>query len=255
MSAYNDQIFALWAQGKVDEGDAVSTGPKWNVCYVLDQAMTGLEKSVDARAATTRADARSAQNTATTVAVTVTLVAVLIGCAVAYAAVRRITRGVRAVQDGLERVAAGDLSVRLSVQGDDEIGRMATALNTAAGTMAAGAEEMSARLREIASNAAEASAVADKAVSAAVTTTATVAKLGESSTEIGNVVKVITSIAEQTNLLALNATIEAARAGERLARASRWSRTRSRSWLRRRRRRPRTSPGGSRPSRATRLPR
>jgi methyl-accepting chemotaxis protein len=40
------------------------------------------------------------------------------------------------------------------------------------------------------------------------------ARLGESSTEIGNVVRVITSIAEQTNLLALNATIEAARAGD-----------------------------------------
>src|SRR3954471_23091410 len=81
-------------------------------------------------------------------------------------------------------------------------------------TVAAGAEEMGASIREIAANAAEASQVANKAVAAAAATTATVAKLGESSAEIGNVVKVITSIAEQTNLLALNATIEAARAGE-----------------------------------------
>jgi methyl-accepting chemotaxis protein len=81
-------------------------------------------------------------------------------------------------------------------------------------TVAAGAEEMGASIREIASNAAEASEVAFRAVTAAEVTTATVAKLGESSVEIGNVVKVITSIAEQTNLLALNATIEAARAGE-----------------------------------------
>jgi len=81
-------------------------------------------------------------------------------------------------------------------------------------TVAAGAAQMGVSIREIAGNAAEASEVATQAVRAAASTTGTVAKLGDSSAEIGNVIKVITSIAEQTNLLALNATIEAARAGE-----------------------------------------
>ncbi len=39
-------------------------------------------------------------------------------------------------------------------------------------------------------------------------------KLGESSTQIGEIISVIDDIADQTNLLALNAAIEAARAGE-----------------------------------------
>jgi methyl-accepting chemotaxis protein len=56
--------------------------------------------------------------------------------------------------------------------------------------------------------------VASIAVSEAARATETIRQLGESSAEIGNVIKLITSIAEQTNLLALNATIEAARAGD-----------------------------------------
>jgi methyl-accepting chemotaxis protein len=81
-------------------------------------------------------------------------------------------------------------------------------------TVAASAEEMSASVTEIAKSTSEAARVAASAVRVADETTATIGRLGESSTEIGQVLKVITTIAQQTNLLALNATIEAARAGE-----------------------------------------
>jgi methyl-accepting chemotaxis protein len=81
-------------------------------------------------------------------------------------------------------------------------------------SVASASEEMQASIREISKNANDSARVAKNAVSMANSTNDTMRKLGESSREIGNVIKVITSIAQQTNLLALNATIEAARAGE-----------------------------------------
>jgi methyl-accepting chemotaxis protein len=170
----------------------------------------------------------------------------------------------------VEAATSGDLTKRVTVCGDDPIGRMGTGLekffgdlrrsvasiadnatalacaseelssvsnvmNTNAeetssqanvvsaaseqvsnnvSTVATGIDEMNAAIREIAVNALEASRVSQQAVSVANHTNETIAKLGESSLEIGKVVNVITSIAEQTNMLALNATIEAARAGE-----------------------------------------
>lgn len=81
-------------------------------------------------------------------------------------------------------------------------------------SVSTGASEMTSTIQSIAGNAIEAAKVATSAVSSAKTADGTVAKLGQSSAEIGLVIKVITAIAQQTNLLALNATIEAARAGE-----------------------------------------
>jgi methyl-accepting chemotaxis protein len=96
----------------------------------------------------------------------------------------------------------------------DVVSKAAQAVSQNLQTVATGADEMGSTIKEIAKNATEAAKVATSAVKVAEATTATVSKLGDSSTEIGQVIKVITSIAQQTNLLALNATIEAARAGE-----------------------------------------
>jgi len=81
-------------------------------------------------------------------------------------------------------------------------------------TVATATEEMSASIQEIAKNATEAARVATEAMKTAAETNSVVSKLGDSSAEIGQVIKVITSIAQKTDLLALNATVEAARAGE-----------------------------------------
>jgi methyl-accepting chemotaxis protein len=81
-------------------------------------------------------------------------------------------------------------------------------------TVAAATEELSISIREIASQVAQSSSIAERAVVDAQRTNGIVQMLAGSAEKIGHVVQLINSIASQTNLLALNATIEAARAGE-----------------------------------------
>jgi methyl-accepting chemotaxis protein len=94
--------------------------------------------------------------------------------------------------------------------------------------MSAGIQQIAANTNQVAAQSAQAANKAkegDKAVVKAVTqmvqventvntSAQVVAKLGERSKEIGQIVDTISGIAGQTNLLALNAAIEAARAGE-----------------------------------------
>lgn len=81
-------------------------------------------------------------------------------------------------------------------------------------SVATSLEEMVASIKDIARSTNESSEMTKNTLTKAQKSNEIVTKLGLSSKEVGDVIKVISSIAQQTNLLALNATIEAARAGE-----------------------------------------
>ena len=87
-------------------------------------------------------------------------------------------------------------------------------INTGMQSVATNMEEMLNAIKEITKVTNSASDKSSEAMKLATNTNQIITKLGDSSMDIGNVIKVISSIAQQTNLLALNATIEAARAGD-----------------------------------------
>ena len=140
-------------------------------------------------------------------------------------ALTQLHDAVRSIAGTATRLASSSeelttVSERL-VRDADQAATQADVVSTAADEVSASAqaaasstEEMSASIQEIARNAAQAGQVANTGVEVVESTTPTIARLGQASTEISEVANLITSIAEQTNLLALNATIEAARAGD-----------------------------------------
>jgi methyl-accepting chemotaxis protein len=125
------------------------------------------------------------------------------------------SRSLHAAASGLAK-ASGEVGTSV-----EETATQASVLSRAAGavdanlqSVAGAAEEMLASVKEIASNVSEAGGVAQEAVAVAGEVGRVMDKLADSSSGIGDVVKLIREIASQTNLLALNANIEAARAGE-----------------------------------------
>jgi methyl-accepting chemotaxis protein len=134
----------------------------------------------------------------------------------------RLVSDLTASSDELTGAADNLLAVASSLSaGAEETSAQANTASTAseeinAGvqTVASNMDEMVFAIKEITKTTNEASSMSNDAMKMAKSTNEIIGQLGESSMDIGNVIKVISSIAQQTNLLALNATIEAARAGE-----------------------------------------
>lgn len=156
-----------------------------------------------------------------------------------------LTKGVEVAQ----AIANGDLTQRLNIEQQDEIGYLCQAMDEmskqmdqvigqsakssqqiAAATsdqaatieeISSSIEEMNAMTRQSADNAQlahqlseETKQVGGKAAASMQAVSQSMFEVSEASNQMANIIKTIDSIAFQTNLLALNAAVEAARAGE-----------------------------------------
>jgi methyl-accepting chemotaxis protein len=219
MSAYNEQIFALWAEGRLDEGDAVSTGEKWDVFYVLDQAMTELIASVDARVERTEEAVSDARTQTLVLSLSVFSAVFLLGAALAWFVSRGIVRGVRETGGALERLAARDLTVRLPVRGRDELGQMAQALNTAAGAMGEAVAEIVSSADAVAASSEELSASSTQIAASAEETSAQSGVVASAAEEVSRSVETVSAGAEQMNASIREIASNAAEASEVAAKA------------------------------------
>jgi methyl-accepting chemotaxis protein len=163
------------ALDNINSGDASAA---WSTA--LDTTAK-LSKSVDARMATLKADAASAERTSRILVVAALVAALALAIVLSVWATRSVVRPLAVVVRALGRLERGDLTARVDIRTDDELGQVGKAVNntvaslrttvtslaTHASSLAGASDEMSTVSVGIAASAEEASAQANRAAEAA----------------------------------------------------------------------------------------
>ncbi|GEM_PF-1487657 len=131
------------------------------------------------------------------------LIAVILLAGVAVAAslwmVRRVVASVRATTDGLKAVAEGDLSIHLEPSSGDEVGEMATALNTALGSIGDTLVNVDHSAADLTSSASDLMTLSHNMAAAAGESSTKANEVAASSTEIASSARMVASAMKQMN--------------------------------------------------------
>ncbi|WP_046527863.1 methyl-accepting chemotaxis protein [Cellulomonas sp. FA1] len=133
----DQKIFAAWRDGRLDEGDATWQGERWDAYFVVAGALDDLRAAVQAQVDDLDAQVLATETRSRWLTIATALVALVAGGTLAWFVSGGIIRRLHAVRGALQRLAEGDLTVRVPADSQDEAGQMARALNEAAERVAA----------------------------------------------------------------------------------------------------------------------
>jgi methyl-accepting chemotaxis protein len=222
----DDQIIALYRRGTpeaITQGVNIATGRSAN--QVDQMAATADHLAQLADAASKKADAASAdaRTFSSELILLVGLVALTLGALLMWIITRSIARPLRKAVSALNRVADGDLTVRLDISSKDEVGQVAVALNNSlertaetmrairesSVTLASSSEELSATSAQLGSTSEETSAQASAAAATAEQVSTNVSAVASSSEEMAASIREIAASANEAAVVAAEAVMTA----------------------------------------------
>jgi len=224
--AFDDKAVALYQQNtaaSTDAADALILGDSYKVYFEITDLTQKLRSSVENRAKLASAAADAQQSSTSSLIVGLIVAGSLLVLGVALAVARRIIRPLKAVTSLASAMADGDLTRVSGVHQNDEVGRMAAALDRAqeslrevlsgvvasADAVAASSEELSASSAQISASAEETSAQSGVVSSAAEEVSRSVQTVAAGAEEMGASIREIASNAAEASQVAARAVAAA----------------------------------------------
>ncbi|MEU7905644.1 methyl-accepting chemotaxis protein [Actinoplanes sp. NPDC049118] len=205
--------------GKVKAMDAINDGPAAESLGTIWDTASALGKSVDKRMEAARQESKDAQRLGQYALGGALLVALALAIALSILVTRSVTRPLSIVVAALGRLAKGDLTAKVDIRSNDQLGQLGAALNETvdslrdtvgavsghADSLAGASDDLSQVSERIAASADETSAQAQEVTRAATQVSANVDTVAAGSTEMGIAIREIAQNAGEAAAVAAEA--------------------------------------------------
>jgi len=190
-----------------------SMGDVRTAAQKVDDLMTELSKRKEENAKQASDDTTDLYTSSRNVMLTIVVVSVLLGIAIGMLLTRGITTRLNIARDSLQQVSEGDLTVKINVNSDDEIGQLLQAMQATISKLAQIIGEVNAAAINIASASEEVSATAQNMSQATSEQAASVEETSASVEQMSASINQNTENAKVTDGMASQASSEAVQGG------------------------------------------